>query len=137
MDTPAGWYPNPENPRTERWWDGNNWTDHTRNASVPNPPPPSYASSAATTFAGRKPDNLLVWSILATLFCCLPFGIVAIVQSSQVDSKWSSGDHQGAHAAAEKAKQWVTVSVIAGLVVAVVWFLVAMGGADNDPTYGY
>jgi len=25
----AGWHPNPENPRELRYWDGNEWTDHT------------------------------------------------------------------------------------------------------------
>ena len=31
--------------------------------------------------AGQRADipNHLVWAILATVFCCLPFGIVAIV----------------------------------------------------------
>jgi uncharacterized membrane protein YvbJ len=33
-----------------------------------------------------KPDNYLVWSILATLFCCLIPGIVAIVYAAQVDT---------------------------------------------------
>ena len=40
--------------------------------------------------AGGPPDNKLVWSILVTLFCCLPFGIVAIIKSAEVNSKWSS-----------------------------------------------
>ena len=34
----------------------------------------------------QKPDNNLVWAILATVLCCLPFGIVAIIKSTQVDS---------------------------------------------------
>lgn len=25
--TPAGWYPNPQNPTQLRWWDGTAWTD--------------------------------------------------------------------------------------------------------------
>ena len=31
--------------------------------------------------------NYLVQSILVTLFCCLPFGIVAIVYAAQVNGK--------------------------------------------------
>ncbi|MFI9581761.1 DUF2510 domain-containing protein [Streptomyces sp. NPDC052236] len=30
MTTPAGWYPDPSVPGTERWWDGTVWTAHTR-----------------------------------------------------------------------------------------------------------
>jgi DNA-directed RNA polymerase subunit RPC12/RpoP len=25
---PAGWYPDPQNPRMQRWWDGGTWTEH-------------------------------------------------------------------------------------------------------------
>ena len=41
--------------------------------------PPQQSPS----IAGDVP-NYLVWAILATIFCCIPFGIVAIVYSSQV-----------------------------------------------------
>ena len=27
---PAGWYPDPRYPRSQRWWDGNEWTNRTR-----------------------------------------------------------------------------------------------------------
>lgn len=38
--TPSGWYPNPDNPSQERWWDGTTWTDATRPSGGGAPPPP-------------------------------------------------------------------------------------------------
>lgn len=42
MTTPAGWYPD-TNPGTERWWDGERWTEQTR----PTPPSPNRTNTAA------------------------------------------------------------------------------------------
>ncbi len=55
----------------------------------------------------QKPDNYLVWAILSTLLCCLPFGIVAIVKSSKVDSLWYAGNHAEAIQASNDAKKMV------------------------------
>ncbi|GAA3807032.1 hypothetical protein GCM10022226_28940 [Sphaerisporangium flaviroseum] len=66
------------------------------------------------------PDNHLVPAILTTIFCCLPFGIVSIVKSSQVNSKWAVGDYQGAIAASEEAKTWWKRALIWGIVTQVV-----------------
>ena len=35
---PAGWFPNPEDPATLRYWDGATWTDHTMSKPVATPP---------------------------------------------------------------------------------------------------
>lgn len=48
----------------------------------------------------RKPDNCLVWAILTTVLCCLPFGIVSIVYASKVDSEWALGHYDEAEDAA-------------------------------------
>ncbi len=80
----------------------------------PPPPPPGYPPQQP---AGQAPNNYLVWSILVTLFCCLPFGIVAIVKSSQVNGLWAQGRYAEAQASAESAKKWVMWSVIVGLIV--------------------
>ncbi len=71
-----------------------------------------------------KPDNCLVWAILSTLCCCLPFGIVAIVYAAQVDGKYAAGDYQGAVDSASKAKTWCWVSFGIGIVVTVLWFFI-------------
>jgi hypothetical protein len=62
--------------------------------------------------------NYLVQSILVTLCCCLPFGIVAVVYSSQVNSKLASGDVIGAEAASRNARMWVLVAFILGILSA-------------------
>ncbi|HLU71927.1 MAG TPA: CD225/dispanin family protein [Nonomuraea sp.] len=75
--------------------------------------PPGYGDY------GTPPDNHLVPAILTTLFCCLPFGVVSIVKSTQVNQRWQVGDYQGAMAASEEAKTWWKRSLIAGIVMAV------------------
>lgn len=61
--------------------------------------------------------NYLVQSILVTLCCCLPFGIVAIIFSSQVNSKLAAGDVAGAEEASRKAKMWCWIAFGAGIVL--------------------
>lgn len=55
---------------------------------------------------GTKPDSFMVWAILSTIFCSLPFGIASIVNASKVDGLWASGDYNGAKEAARKARTW-------------------------------
>ncbi|MFC5412005.1 CD225/dispanin family protein [Larkinella bovis] len=57
-----------------------------------------------------KPKSWLVESILATLFCCLPFGIAGIVNASNVDSRYANGDFAGAQRASDEAAKWTKVS---------------------------
>ena len=74
------------------------------------------------------PPNYLVWAILTTILCCLPFGIVSIVYAAQVNSKWQAGDTQGAALASKNAKTWAWVSGISGVAIAVIYLaLFALG----------
>lgn len=81
------------------------------------------ASSEAEQDPGVMPDSGLVWAILATIFCFLPFGIVAIVKASQVSSMWASGQYELAYAAAEASRKWSLWSLITGLIVGVLYGL--------------
>jgi predicted secreted protein len=74
------------------------------------------------------PTSYLVGAILATLFCCLPFGIPAIVNAAKVESRWYAGDKYGAIDASNKARSWMWASIIAGGVFGLLYFIVVILG---------
>lgn len=65
--------------------------------------------------------NHLVFAILVTLFCCLPLGIVAIINATQVNSKLAIGDIQGAMLASKQARTWSIVGLCGGVVICVAY----------------
>jgi len=73
--------------------------------------------------------NYLVPAILVTVFCCLPFGIVAIVYAAQVNGKAQAGDIAGAQEYSNKAKMWSWIAFGTGLFVSFFWFAVTFLGA--------
>ena len=74
-------------------------------------------------------SRYMVISILATIFCCIPFGIVAIVYSSKASKLLSLGDISNAMVASKKAKTWIIVAVVVGIVVGLVYSFLAFMGA--------
>ena len=70
---------------------------------------------------GTPPPNYLVWSILTTLFCCLPLGIASIVFAAQVNTKWAAGDAAGALDSSQKAKKFAIWSAIAFPIVFILY----------------
>ena len=68
---------------------------------------------------GTPPKNWLVESILVTILCCLPFGIVGIINAANVNSRWAAGDFEGAERAAAEAKKWTKIGFIVGIIVIV------------------
>lgn len=86
-------------------------------APVENPTPAANPAPAAQQSATKPcPENYLAFSILTTVFCCVPFGVVGIVKSAQVSSKYSAGDYEGAVMASKDAKKWSQIALICGLV---------------------
>jgi ABC-type Fe3+ transport system permease subunit len=87
------------------------------------PPPPGYPVPQQGWPAQREPDNYLVWAILVTVLCCLPFGIVSIVYAAQVNNKWAMGDVTGAHASSQKAKQFAIWSALTSVILTVLFIV--------------
>lgn len=74
----------------------------------------------------------LVLSIISTLCCCIPFGIVAIVFSAKINSAVTSGNMEEANKAAKTAKIWIIVAVVAGLIVNIAYLVItAMIGSGS------
>ena len=85
---------------------------------------------------GQKPEinyvPYLVLSIISTVCCCLPFGIVGIVFSVKINSAMNAGNYEEAVQNAKMAKIWTIVSFVVGLVVGILYFIFGIiVGIDN------
>jgi Interferon-induced transmembrane protein/zinc-ribbon domain len=99
---------------------------------TPPPPPPPTGQSSYTAppqgAGGPQIPNYLWQSIVVTLCCCLPFGVVGIVYAVQVNNKLAMGDHPGAAEASKNAKMWTLIGLAVGLLAWVLW-MVGFGAA--------
>jgi hypothetical protein len=77
---------------------------------------------------GTTVQNYLVFAILATVFCCLPAGIPAIVYAAQVNGKLQAGDLAGAQVASKNAKMWCLISLGLGLGIMALYAIMIMVG---------
>lgn len=80
---------------------------------IPLPTPPTSQRDSFLHEASR-PDNYMFQSILVTLFCCLPLGIVCIIKASQVSSAYNSGNYDLAFERSLETRTWVNISTIVG-----------------------
>jgi hypothetical protein len=63
--------------------------------------------------------NYLVESIIVTICCCWPFGVVAIVFAAQVNSRVAMGDFAGAQSASNNARTFCIVSLVLGIITGI------------------
>ena len=69
------------------------------------------------------PNTWLVQSILATICCCLPFGIVGIVNATKVESYYMRGDYANAIRCSENAKKWTIWAVVSAVIIVVLYVI--------------
>lgn len=84
----------------------------------PAPPP---VPNPETAEREKMPDTYLVWSVIATVLCCMVPGVIAIIYSASVSSKYYAGDIEGAQRASRNAQIWIIVSLIAGILWATLY----------------
>lgn len=88
-------------------------------------PPPFPPAPNSQIYSGEQcPEDYMLFSILTTLLCCLPLGIVAIIYSNKVKNAWSSGNKSEAQKYSEQAKMLCMVSAGCGIVSFIFYFIV-------------
>ncbi|WP_324718973.1 CD225/dispanin family protein [Salinimicrobium sp. HB62] len=113
----------------EKWIPASDYPELADTLSEDPPPtePGAFTSSSrADSYAeDRKlPRTWLVESILVTLFCCLPFGIVGIVNAARVETRYSCGDFEGAVRSSKEAGKWTQIGFWIGVAVIVIYAVV-------------
>ena len=79
----------------------------------------SVGYAADSAFGGNTewPNHYLAWSILNLIFCCLCFGVVAVVKSSDCRSARRVGDYDRALTKSREARKWNTAATVCGLII--------------------
>ncbi|MGI6219099.1 MAG: CD225/dispanin family protein [Bacteroidaceae bacterium] len=67
------------------------------------------------------PKTWLAESILVTIFCCLPFGIVGIVYASKISALYEAEKYEEAERASREAGKWTKLGFFIGLVCIVLY----------------
>ena len=74
------------------------------------------------------PPTYLALSIIVTLLCCLPFGIVGIIKSSSVSKEYAGGNYAAAQEASKQAKTWSIVGLCCGLFWVIIYIILLACG---------
>ena len=132
--TPAGWYPDPQNPGQQRYWDGSAWTAAAPPASsAPDLPPVAGQTTSTNAIVA------LVLAILSWVVCPIIAAVVALVlaHSSDKEIKASGGTVVGSGLnTATRIIAWINigVSIVAGIVVALLAAAGVIFGANVAAT---
>lgn len=86
---------------------------------------PNLQTSTPST---PMPPTYLVWSVVMTILCCFVPGIVAIIMSSKVSSRYYAGDIEGAQRASRNAEIWIIISFVLGVISSTLYLPLAIAG---------
>ena len=83
------------------------------------------------------PKTYLLESILVTIFCCLPFGVIGIYNAAGVSSAYNMGDYRLSMQRSENAKKWSLIGLIVGLVWSIMWWFYVWITIESQNSYYY
>lgn len=92
---------------------------------------PIYSGQNNSDIPPLKPNTWLWQSIVITLCCSPLFGIIALVFAVQVNSNYAAGYYEKAQRASKRAKTWMLVGLITGIIYYIV--MVVLFSTGNLP----
>lgn len=111
---------------------------------VPNDIPPVITTPPAAPASGIRsasvspaeqprdaepmPPTYLVWAVVTMVLCCFIPGIVAVVNSSKVSSRYYAGDYEGARRASRNAEIWIIITFVIGVIFNTLYLPLSIAG---------
>lgn len=90
---------------------------------------PAEQSEATDHIPELPPDNCLVWAVLATVVCCLPLGLVALLKASHVNDYWLMGQRDLARRTATEARNYCILAFGVGVALQLLYVLFAVAAS--------
>ncbi|MEE6135780.1 CD225/dispanin family protein [Mycobacterium sp. 050128] len=133
------WQGQPQQPEWQGQPQQPEWQGQPQQPGWQQPPQPGWPAQQPGAWPGQQePDNYLVWAILCTVLCCLPFGIISLVYSNKVSGLWAQGRVAEAQEASSNAKKWAIIGAIAGgvtyAIVAILYIVIAVVAVSSIPS---
>lgn len=72
------------------------------------------------------PRTWLAESILATIFCFLPFGVIGIINAVRVKKLWEKGKYVESLESSQKAAWWTKWSFIIAFTLWLIWIVISI-----------
>lgn len=105
------------------------WMQVNANAyGAPHTGQPNTSGMHGSQPAEPMPSTWLVWSVVMTILCCFVPGVIAIIQSARVSSKYYAGDIEGAKRASRNAEIWIIVSFVLGVISNTLYIPLTLAG---------
>jgi hypothetical protein len=87
--------------------------------------PPDFQSSLINTSI-EDVDNYMMPALLTTLFCCMPFGMMALIYAGKVNEAKEEDDLEAALEASRKARRWYRRAVFTSLSLLAIYLVVML-----------
>ncbi|MEE1788771.1 CD225/dispanin family protein [Streptomyces sp. SP17BM10] len=120
-------------PEQTPWTASDRNQTHHRGGPQPSSPPWSGQPPHWQPAPEQAPSSgaYLVGAILVTVLCFPPTGIAAIYFAAQISSRTGAGDVYGAVSASKKARLWIIVSLVIGVLV---WIVLIASASSTPPS---